>query len=90
MEPRAGFEPAISSSLAPQGRYQGDALARLSHQGKQHYDNTDINFNITLKTPQHERTKAHIHQILNEVGGNPYNEKEFSHYFQPKWENNQY
>lgn len=90
MEPRAGFEPAISSFLAPQGRYQGDALASLSHQGKQHYDNTDINFNITLKTPQHERTKAHIHQILNEIGGNPYNEKEFNHYFQPKWENNQY
>ena len=72
MEPRAGFEPAISSCLAPQGRYQGDALASLSHQGKQHYDNTDFNFNITLKTPQIERTKAHIHQILNEVGGEPF------------------
>ena len=38
MEPRAGFEPAISSCLAPKGRYQGDALAKLSHRGKQHYN----------------------------------------------------
>ena len=38
MEPRAGFEPAISSCLAPKWRYQGDALANLSHRGKQHYN----------------------------------------------------
>ena len=34
MEPRAGFEPAISCSLAPTaGGYQADALAGLSHRG---------------------------------------------------------
>ena len=68
MEPRAGFEPAISSSLAPRGRYQGDALASLSHQGKQHYDNTGLNFNFTMKTFQCERYETLFIESLHGQG----------------------